>query len=478
MFRSRNRENNYKPRKDDSSSEDDREYRDHSDDRDEHSDDYRYSDEDSLSPPLTTRKENDTEDIELNRIYLQNVRVPSNVLLIGPKHSGKTTVLKHILLNIMDFVSTKSCIVTTDTRDYDDLGITRNDDVWDVLSPYDVDDSLRDYSVRVIEDYHDTDVFDLYRDRRSLNIIAVDKYTHLPSNIRQSIDYVILLGNIRELREVWFDLAGLVEHYSDFKLIYDESTTGYDFLVIDNFGSSRKLQDHLKWGRISIKDLKRVKYPDNLRREDEQKDRTRRRKGTPYRRDSVVRKDEKQREESSTYEKLYNHRDQRDEPKRESNEKEVESRKSEPRVDVTPPQPPLQQLVDITDDIQQSLVINKPETKVEEVIIKNETLSEFAPEDVIRRVSVRNALVEPIHAEPRTIEKPDNEASKEEHENLQDLETRDEQGDEREDREDRDDIDAHKEDLKNQNDDREDREDISQTPTPEGGEDDEECTIL
>ena len=222
------------------------------------------SENDSLSPLERSSEIEDEseEDIHLNRIYLENVRIPSNVLIVGPKKSGKSMLIKYVLNNIKDSLIVDSCIVTADTKEYDSLELNDN---WDVISSYDHDLSmgeLNNYSVRFIEDWSGkrNNVFDLFQDKRSFNVIAIDRYSHLPSSIRQQVDYVILLGNIKELREIWFDFAGIVPHYSDFRLIYDDCTSGYDFLVIDNFGTSKKIIDHIRWGRIKIQEQKINKH--------------------------------------------------------------------------------------------------------------------------------------------------------------------------------------------------------------------------
>jgi hypothetical protein len=345
------------------------------------------SDSDSLSPPLTTKKEYKQSDLDLHRIYLQNVRVPSNVLIVGPKHSGKTTILKHILLNVCEYISSKSCVVTSDTRDYDKLGLDR--DVWNVTTAYDMNDSLDNYSVRIVEDIsirtrEDEEIFDLYKNKRSLNIIALDRYSSLPSRVRKSIDYVILLGNIRELRDIWFDLGGLVKYYSDFKLIYDGCTNGYDFLVIDNFGSSHRVEEHFKWGRINLEDLHRVRYPAEEYKKPI-KNTASKRKSTPYRRDKVSKSTlERSDKYSSPLEKLLDEEDEYvDEPQLEEKRTSVSSHSS-PKSSVT----------DISDSVQRSLVINKAHD-IQEHRISQISRERFRSEPVgqnnenIRRYSIR-----------------------------------------------------------------------------------------
>lgn len=213
------------------------------------------SESDSLSPPLSVIATNELqEEIHLNKLHLHNLRIPSNVLIIGPRRSGKTTLNKRIVELVDTQISAKGCIITSDIENYEVLNL---DDVWDLKSIYDFpENSLDEYSIRVIEDVNPKDkyLFDLFKHKRALNIIAIDNYVHLSSTIRHTIDYVILLKHIRNLRDVWFDLAGLVDNYTEFETIYENCTTNNCFLIIDNFGKSKRIETHLKWGELKGSD--------------------------------------------------------------------------------------------------------------------------------------------------------------------------------------------------------------------------------
>ena len=362
------------------------------------------SDDDSLSPPLTTTKDYTQSDLDLHRMYVRHVRVPSNILIIGPKHAGKTTLLKHILLNFHENVFSESCVVTSDPKEYQEVGL--DEDIWNVTTAYDMEHSLDNYSVRIVEDIsvhspEDHDIFKLYENNRKLNIIANDDYVKLSSNTKKSIDYIILLGNIRKLREVWFDHVGLVKHYSDFKLIYDDCTQNYDFLIIDNFGSSNKVEDHVKWGRIDdIKDLHRVRYPSNEYRKKQTKTSIERTQ-TPYRK-----KHHDVEHEYSSLEKLLLD---------ESDESDVEDSQNS-------------QVTDITDSIQRSVVINKSHIAEEKILPLHSSSSQqrtrfssHQPQGTatnatndIRRYSIRDLKAEkPQSAKPVVFKSPQLEEQKE-----------------------------------------------------------------
>ena len=57
------------------------------------------SDEDSLSPSMLRKDTNVVKDdnVQIEHLRLKELSTPCNVLIIGPKHSGKTLVIQNIL---------------------------------------------------------------------------------------------------------------------------------------------------------------------------------------------------------------------------------------------------------------------------------------------------------------------------------------------------------------------------------------------
>lgn len=266
--------------------------------RNPHSEEYS---EDSLSPPPSKRESNvsdSSEDVDVPMLKMEDINVPCNVLVIGPKHSGKTTIIQNILMAIAKQIkpSATNCIFSADPRQYERLGL--DDESWKIYrtyTEYDVD--ISQCNVRVVEDWKDKSIYTLFEDKNAINIISVDEYGYIPSESRRRVDYVILLGGIYNLRDVWFDLAGIVKDYSYFKKVYDECTSDYEFLVIDYFGSTSNWTEHVWWSKVNPIETIHPKGED----EDRRRSRSRARSLSPERNYNRSRSPSPRTRESSRY---------------------------------------------------------------------------------------------------------------------------------------------------------------------------------
>jgi len=180
----------------------------------------------------------------VRRFQLRQIRPPCNLLILGPQASGKTIIINALLRNIR--IRGRGVVFSSDPMNYDYL----NQKYWEVYEPTDDDTNLSKCDVRVFEDDVSEECFSVYDDRRAFNIIALQTHKQLSKSVNHSkLDYLILMGGLDNLRTIWFDLAGIVPKYKQFKKIYEACTDNYDFLLIDFSGHSRKIFDHVYWGR-------------------------------------------------------------------------------------------------------------------------------------------------------------------------------------------------------------------------------------
>lgn len=180
----------------------------------------------------------------VRRFHLRHIRPPCNLLVLGPPASGKTIIINSLLRNIR--IRGRGIVFSSDPMNYDYL----NQKYWEVYEPSDEEIDMSKCDVRVFEDDVSEECFNVFGDKRAFNIIALQSFKQLPQNINHSkLDYLIMMGGLENLRKVWFDLAGIVPKYKQFKKIYEACTENYDFLIIDFSGHSRKILDHVYWGR-------------------------------------------------------------------------------------------------------------------------------------------------------------------------------------------------------------------------------------
>ncbi len=195
--------------------------------------------------------------LDIKRFHLKNIRPPSNVLIIGPQASGKTTIINCFLRNIR--MRGKGIVSTTEIDNYDYLDerywtIQYGDDTLQRSEMTEKErNNIRKCDVRVFEDEVVDECFQIFYDRRAFNIIALQNYQKISSRIKNNIDYLILLNGIKDIRKVWFDYVGIIPKYRQFKKIYDSCTDNYEFLLVDFTGHSRKMQDHIFWGSADWK---------------------------------------------------------------------------------------------------------------------------------------------------------------------------------------------------------------------------------
>lgn len=198
------------------------------------------------------------------------MRKYSNILVIGKRMTGKTTLVKYLM---------KQCRL--------DRGLAIGQsfmDVSDMDMPLDNLVFKDEYKPKLIESFVnalkavknnpdralilDDCVYDakswsnnnelkwLFMNNRFVRttlLISTTGHYSIPPACRANVDYVFLLNesSVQSKKQLWERFGGVVPTYKAFEHILNKCTSAYGCLVIDNTSRSGKMEDSLFWLKLA-----------------------------------------------------------------------------------------------------------------------------------------------------------------------------------------------------------------------------------
>ena len=225
--------------------------------------------------------------VQPNKFDLKSLKSRSSCLIIGEKHSGKTTLIKELIhhfdkdCNIKTgfiycnsksdlSVYNKFCSKTFIYNDFNlmlEKAINRQEQFIKEYTEgkhketYEKDSSL----LVVIDDIIDmslltsnTDFMNIIFNGKCYNItliVSIQSVNIFPSNSRQNLDMIFLFNtdNEREIKKMYDSFAGMFPSEKVFKIVLQDYTKGYQTLILDMTGGPKaSLNDRIKTYKADI----------------------------------------------------------------------------------------------------------------------------------------------------------------------------------------------------------------------------------
>lgn len=192
--------------------------------------------------------------VQIKEYRIKNMRVPANVLIVGPSATRKNAAIFRVIANAKHIKDENLVIATSHPELYDGHTVYLAEDGI----PHDVAQSKKT-KVRIFEDVpglrsSDFKYFD--DDQNVTTVIAIQDYIHhIPRGVTPN--YVLLFGGIQQLERVWQDFAKNMLKFKDFREIYLAATDEGDrycdefMLIRVDPNNQHSVEDVFFWGSLS-----------------------------------------------------------------------------------------------------------------------------------------------------------------------------------------------------------------------------------
>lgn len=228
--------------------------------------------------------------LNLRKFDPASISSDSTVILIGKRNTGKSTCLKD-LLSYHASLPIGVCISATESANkffekFMPKMLIHDEYQSEILEKFmkrqkklkdEINDDIEKYGTTskdgraflILDDclynskdwVNSKDIRSVFMNGRHYGILFMMTSQYalgIPPQLRANLDYVFIFRetNVKNQMRLYECYAGVFSDFNTFRQVLQQTTTGYDCLVIDNKASSNKLEDMVFWYRAEPKDFK------------------------------------------------------------------------------------------------------------------------------------------------------------------------------------------------------------------------------
>ena len=222
--------------------------------------------------------------LELKKFDMKTIKDDSVILLLGPRNTGKSFLLRDILFHLKN-IPIGSVISPTEVankffenfipgmlihEEYDPTilqkFVERQKKITEQFnlekqrygrSDLDprafmvLDDCL--YDKTWVNDKNIRFLFMNGRHVKALVVLTMQYPLGVPPHLRANVDYVFILreNQVRNRERIYEQYAGMFSSFDEFNQVMSQTTANYECLVINNKAQSNKLEDQIFWYKAS-----------------------------------------------------------------------------------------------------------------------------------------------------------------------------------------------------------------------------------